>query len=393
MPAREVFSPALPPSRPPTEKVPARKKKRASRYFLFGFSAAVLLLAGCKKESLSADEVHAITRELGQTASGAAPPGADVRAQFSRGAAGRGVPDHLYVTLAGGSSEAAHRAALVKLIQALDRVATRHGLTHEPVAGRAALVRFDYRRAGSATHSIHIVTPFQARAALVRPGSVPGEARLAIILDDMGHDRAAADAVFALAYPVTVSVLPGLPHSSEVAEEAVRRGYQVMLHLPMHSLDSEKAEPAEIRSGMARTDVASLLDRMLQSVPHALGVNNHQGSEATADAALMAELMPLLRERRLFFVDSRTTAASVAYDTARRLGVRCAFRSAPFLDDVPEAAAVRRRLALAVDDARKNGAALAIGHPHAATLEALEEMLPRLESQGVRLVFASELVK
>jgi polysaccharide deacetylase 2 family uncharacterized protein YibQ len=106
----------------------------------------------------------------------------------------------------------------------------------------------------------------------------------------------------------------------------------------------------------------------------------------------MDELMPVLRERHLFYVDSRTTAATVAFDTAQSFGVRSAFRNVPFLDDVAEVGAVRKQLELALRGAREKGEAIAIGHPHAATLQALREILPRAQAQGVRLVFASDLV-
>jgi len=130
----------------------------------------------------------------------------------------------------------------------------------------------------------------------------------------------------------------------------------------------------------------------LKNVPDVSGVNNHQGSEATADAALMSELMPVLRDRKLFYVDSRTTAATVAFDTAQHDGVRSAFRNVPFLDDVAEVAAVRKQLELAIRRAREKGEAVAIGHPHPATLQALREVLPHAGEEGVQLVLASELV-
>jgi polysaccharide deacetylase 2 family uncharacterized protein YibQ len=107
----------------------------------------------------------------------------------------------------------------------------------------------------------------------------------------------------------------------------------------------------------------------------------------------MSELMPILQQRRLFFIDSRTTTATVAYDAARRAGVRTAYRSTPFLDDVAETGAVREQLERAIRDARRTGSAIAIGHPHPATLEALREVLPQLDAQGVRLVFVSGLVQ
>jgi uncharacterized protein len=221
---------------------------------------------------------------------------------------------------------------------------------------------------------------------------VASASRLAIILDDVGGDSASVDAIFALHYPLTLSILPSHPRSSEIAQDAHRRGYQVMLHLPMESVANETAEPQELRPGMSSAEISSSLSAMLRTVPHAAGVNNHQGSRATSDENLMGELMPLLHARHLFFIDSRTTAATVAYDAAQAAKVPCASRNVPFLDDVQETGAVRHQLEIAANDAREKGRAVAIGHPHPATLRALAEFLPQAESQGIRLVHASELV-
>jgi uncharacterized protein len=166
----------------------------------------------------------------------------------------------------------------------------------------------------------------------------------------------------------------------------------VMLHLPMESVGQGKAESQELRPGMSRKDVGALVNGFLRAVPDVAGVNNHQGSQSTADVALMEELMPVLREHRLFYIDSRTTAATVAYDAARQAGVQSGFRNVPFLDDVAEVAAVRKQLRLALREAGEKGEAIAIGHPHPATLKALGEILPEARAQGVELVFASELV-
>ncbi len=143
---------------------------------------------------------------------------------------------------------------------------------------------------------------------------------------------------------------------------------------------------------MSARDVSALVNQFLHAVPEVAGVNNHQGSQSTADTALMAELMPILREHKLFYIDSRTTAATVAYDAARNAGVPAAFRNVPFLDDVAQVSAVHKQLERALRDAREKGEAVAIGHPHPATLKALSEVLPQAGAQGVRLVFASELV-
>jgi len=215
---------------------------------------------------------------------------------------------------------------------------------------------------------------------------------LAIILDDVASDSSAVDAIFALHYPLTLSILPNHPQSAEIAREAHRRGYQVMLHLPMESVANEIPEVQELRPGMSSAEISTELDAMLAGVPYAAGVNNHQGSLATSDPRLMAELMPLLRSRHLFFIDSRTTAATVAYDSARSAGVPSAYRNVPFLDDVRDAIAIRRQLDLAAKDARDKGEAIAIGHPHPETLRVLSEFFPQAEAQGIRFVHASDLV-
>ncbi len=217
--------------------------------------------------------------------------------------------------------------------------------------------------------------------------------RLAIILDDLGSDRAAAQAIFAMPYPLTISVLPNHEHSREIAEEASQRGYQVMLHLPMQSVANEAPEKEELRPGMTSLQVQALLDEMLGSIPGAVGVNNHQGSQATSDPALMRELMPTLREKNLFYVDSRTTAATVAFDAAKEAGVPAAFRNVPFLDDVQETAAIQKQLQLALRGAKEKKTAIAIGHPHATTLAALRKFLPTVRANGVQLVFASDLTR
>jgi polysaccharide deacetylase 2 family uncharacterized protein YibQ len=224
------------------------------------------------------------------------------------------------------------------------------------------------------------------------PAAKSGEAKLAILIDDLGSDRAAAEQIFALPYPMTISVLPEHPQSVGIAGEARRRGCEVMLHLPMQSVGKDQPEPQELEPGMNSARVSAMVDGFLAGLPGVRGINNHQGSQATADPALMAELMPVLRAHHLFYVDSRTTAATVAYDAARQSGVPAGFRNVPFLDDVENVAAIEAQINLAIRGAREKGEAIAIGHPHPATLQALRVMLPKAQSQGVRLVYVSELV-
>jgi len=243
---------------------------------------------------------------------------------------------------------------------------------------------------GKKSSPVNSTSPPKAENVSAAPAA--GHPRLAIVIDDLGNDRAQADAVFGLAYPMTVSVLPHEPASSEIAKEARRRGYQVMLHLPIASQAGEKDEPIELRPGMDPSAVEHTLAGMLETVPYASGVNNHEGSLGTADPQLMDELMPLLRERHLFFIDSRTTVATVAESAAHAAGVPATSRNV-FLDDDQSLAAVRRQLDLAMRLAREKKSALAIGHPHPETLQVLKEMLPQAQREGMRLVFASDLAR
>ncbi len=276
------------------------------------------------------------------------------------------------------------------LEESLARIARRHKLGVSRSASDGIVV-LEFSSGGVRTHTIHIVTRL-GREAGPSAGHAARGPRLAIIVDDLGNDPRAARALLVLPFPLTVSVIPHLPFSTEVAEDAFRRGDEVLLHLPMQAEPSgAKQERIELRVGMIAQEVASTLAAMLETVPHAVGVNNHEGSLATADPALMQELMPARRERGLFFVDSRTTAATVAYTTAEEEGVPAASRKV-FLDDVATVKAVRAQLELAARDAQRNGSAIAIGHPHPATIAALNEAVPQLEARGIHLVFVSDLV-
>ncbi len=362
--------------------------------------ACLLLLvfvSGCKKKResrLTPAQVHQITRDLAAAASSAAPEGTSIKLRQGASSQPPGSTDSLRIVLKNDSLPDANRAAVAKLLQSLNAAETRNHLTQDSPSQTGDLLRFQLRHSGVPVLDIEIVartTPKSGNGSKDSGGKT-AEARLAIIIDDLGSDRAAAEAVFALGYPLTVSVLPNHEHSLDIAREAHRRGFQVMLHLPMQSVANETPEARELRPGMPAAEVAALVDQFLQNVPDAAGVNNHQGSQATADSTLMDELMPVLRDHHLFYVDSRTTAATVAYDTAQEFGVPSASRNVPFLDDVAEVAAVRRQLELALRGAREKGEAVAIGHPHAATLQALREVLPHAQAQGVRLTLVSELV-
>ena len=369
------------------------------------FVAAALLSAGCDKkpQPLTGIQVRAITREMvfaaknasnGRVQTGMFPERAlDGEAPRGPAPGGRGqtppLPpaDLIFISLPHMEGGKTDETVLTAVVNDLDRVAAAHQLGHIQRPGTPGLFRFDYFYAGRRTHTINIVTPVVA-AAEAQPAS---HAKLAIIIDDLGNDREAAETLLQLPFPLTVSVLPHLQHSAEISEEASRRGYQVMLHIPIEAPAGAKVENIELRPGMEPEQVTHLVQQMLETVPQAQGANNHQGSVGASDAALMDEIMPALHERDLFFVDSRTSAATVAYTAARRAHVRTASRDV-FLDDNEDVAAIRHQLELAVQDAKLHGSAIAIGHPHRATLQVLAEDLPKLQHEGVSLVFASQVV-
>ena len=378
-----------------TATFPASRDKGFFQSVLFfGLLAILAADVGCKKtepERLSPTKIHSISRELAQAARTAAPAGTVVRVVPPRSDKQPGSVDSLDIRLPQNRMRNTAGVDAAKIQQALSTVATRNGLTQEPAESREGIL-FYYLRSGSRTHAVHIHFNSSPAEQNENAASQTQGAKLAIILDDLGSDRAAAEQIFELPYPVTISILPNHEHSAEIAHEALRHGCEALLHLPMQAVGSEKPEAQELRPGMSEGDVTHLLDEFLQNVPGVVGVNNHQGSQATSDPKLMQELMPVLRDRHLFYIDSRTTAATVAYEEAQSSGVPSAFRNVPFLDDVAELGAVRKQLQLALRGAREKQEAVAIGHPHPATLQALQELQKQAQVQGVQLVLASELV-
>jgi polysaccharide deacetylase 2 family uncharacterized protein YibQ len=223
---------------------------------------------------------------------------------------------------------------------------------------------------------------------------VPRLLRAAIVIDDMGRDLQAAHKLLALDYPLTFSVLPYLRYTRITAQEAHRIGHEVMLHLPMEPEPGAHASPGEgaILVGMNAAEVQRVIQNDLASVPYAAGVNNHMGSRATQDAALMTDVMKILADHRLYFIDSRTTGASMALEAARRQRLP-AFYRAVFLDDTETVPYTLGQLREFRHTVERDGVALAIGHPHATTVAALAKFLPEFDRADIELVVPSEIVR
>ena len=221
-----------------------------------------------------------------------------------------------------------------------------------------------------------------------------GAPRAAIVIDDLGNEIAPAQRISGWEPPVAGAVLPGLRWSAEAARALARGGHEVLLHLPMEPEGYPRVRPGPGVVLRSQTDaqIEQTLEADLASVPGAVGVNNHMGSAATADPRVMRAVTRVLSARGLFFLDSRTTDATVAERTAAEASVKTVARRV-FLDDAATAEAVRAKLQELLRRARQEQSAVAIGHPYAVTLSVLERELPRFADQGVQLVRVSELAK
>lgn len=236
------------------------------------------------------------------------------------------------------------------------------------------------------------VTPTQASPQ--QPSAQPapsGDHRLAIIIDDCGQWPQTERALIALPIPLTMSVMPKEPYTQTIAQEASAAGKGVMLHLPMEPLSAADPGPGKITTAMSDAAIVAQVKDDLADVPLAKGVNNHEGSKASADPRVMRDVVSVLAPAGLYFVDSRTSAQSVGAQIAAQAGILTASRDV-FLDNQDSVGAVEEMLRSAAALAIKTGSAIAIGHPRTATLEAIRALIPELQSQGVTFTLASEMV-
>ncbi|HIJ65786.1 MAG TPA: divergent polysaccharide deacetylase family protein [Candidatus Hydrogenedentes bacterium] len=218
-----------------------------------------------------------------------------------------------------------------------------------------------------------------------------GAPKVAIIVDDGGENGEVTDLILSLSPDLTISILPNASSAARVAERARALGFEVMLHMPMEPNGGGPGAPGGITTAMAAAEIRQLTDEALAHVPGAAGANNHTGSKFTVDEAAMQRFLEVLKEHGHYFVDSRTTDATKAYEVARRLEVRAAERDV-FLDNDPEPASIRRQAQLLIDAAKAQGFAIGICHFRPETAALLGEIIAEIEASGVELVHVSELV-
>jgi len=216
---------------------------------------------------------------------------------------------------------------------------------------------------------------------------------ISIIIDDMGKRLQAGQRVLALPGPVACAFLPQARYTASLANTAHAAGKEVMLHLPMDSVDRRPLDAGAVTLDMTEQQFVSTVKADLAAVPHVIGINNHMGSLLTRHPGHMLWLMRLMQSQApLFFVDSRTTVETVARLVAMENGVPASERNV-FLDNQLDTGEIAVQFDRLLQLARKQGTALAIGHPNALTLAVLEQRLPELEQQGIRLLPVSELIE
>jgi polysaccharide deacetylase 2 family uncharacterized protein YibQ len=218
-------------------------------------------------------------------------------------------------------------------------------------------------------------------------------AKVAIVIDDFGYDGRLARRFLQIDAPLSFSVLPNGTFSKSIARRVRQAGRELMLHLPMEPKGYPEVNPGigALLTEMTDMELVAVLRKNLDAFPDIKGVNNHMGSKFCENEEKLRLVMRELKNRGLFFVDSRTTTRTQAYRVAQEEEVPSAERNV-FLDNIQSPQAVRRQLKRLIQLAKLKGEAIGIAHPHEVTLKVLKEDVPKLSSDGIELVPVSQLV-
>ncbi len=222
-------------------------------------------------------------------------------------------------------------------------------------------------------------------------GSYRRHARIALVIDDLGRSLGDLQILEALGVPLSYSVLPFEVRTAEVVAEINRKGWEMLCHLPMEPRSGVDPGPGALTSFMSGAELAAATRAALAAVPGAVGVNNHMGSTLSTDQQSMSAILEVVGEQGLFFLDSRTSAESVAYQSAVDLGIPAAERQV-FVDAEIAPEAIEEQFDRLLRLASERGAAVAIAHPHRSTLEVLAYRIPDALARGYEFVPVSFLL-
>lgn len=218
--------------------------------------------------------------------------------------------------------------------------------------------------------------------------------KIAILIDDFGdRNDAFAQSFLDLSKAISISIIPGLRYTREMAQIASAKGCEILLHMPMQPEGNRyKKIPQMIMSDMTEPDVRKLMRQSIESLPEAVGMNNHMGSKITSNRRMMTYVLEEIKAKGWFFVDSRTSSKTVGVDVAQSLDIPCAERDV-FLDSEFEKEFIRKQVQELAAKAKENGTAIGIGHCHRYTLDILREEIPKLEARGYQFIRVSEAVR
>ncbi len=220
----------------------------------------------------------------------------------------------------------------------------------------------------------------------------PGKASVAIVIDDIGVDRARAMQAIRLPAPLTLSFLPYGRDAPALAILARQRGHEILLHMPMQAVGGENPGPHALTVDLASVEIRARVGAALDRFGDAIGLNNHMGSRFTAERRLIVPVIEELRARDLVFVDSRTSASSQGVHAADEVGLPAAMRDV-FLDNDLAPEAIAKQFEELERIARRRGYAVAIGHPHDATITALSGWMSRADERGIQVVPVSAIIR
>ena len=224
-----------------------------------------------------------------------------------------------------------------------------------------------------------------------KPPYFGSEPVIAIVIDDMGISQKRTADIASLKAPLTASFLTYGRKLDEQIKNSLNNGQEIIVHVPMEAQTSVDVAPDVLTTKMSITDIKNNLRAMLKKFKGVKGINNHMGSKLTEDYERMKAVMEVLKEEGHYFLDSKTSPKSRAEDAAADSGIPYAHRHV-FLDNNNDKAYILGQLAKTEKLARKNGYAIAIGHPKTQTYAALKEWLPRVEKNGIKIVTLSEII-
>lgn len=211
--------------------------------------------------------------------------------------------------------------------------------------------------------------------------------KVVIIVDDLGLNKEPIDKLGELKAPISFAILPDLPYSKYAAQVAHRKGWDVILHLPMEPKESSGYLAADAGNGallvgLPKNEILTNLEKNLSSIPYIKGVNNHMGSKFTENGELMELVLESIKKRGLFFIDSRTSPHTTGFDMARNMGIKTAKRDL-FLDNGTGGQSyIRSQIGRLLSISKEKGVAIGICHPYPNTISVLSEMIPEIKKEA-----------